>query len=67
MECRESIDYKQNRKIINELLKKLSTLKGNPLDDQKRFVSDYLKEKDVLITQLYDEDKNTCTIINITI
>ena len=63
MECRESIDYKQNRKIINELLKKLSTMKGNHLDDQKRFVSDFLKEKDILITQLFDEDRNTCNYI----
>ena len=63
MECRESIDYKQNRKIINELLKKLSTMKGNTLDDQKRFVSDFLKEKDILITQLFDEDRNTCNYI----
>ena len=63
MECRESIDYKQNRKIINELLKKLSTMKGNTLDDQKRFVSDFLKAKDILITQLFDEDRNTCNYI----
>ena len=55
-----SIEFKTNRKIMNELIKIISSMKGNTPDDQKKFVCDYLKDKSKDITQIFDEEKNTC-------
>ena len=53
------LDIKEKRKIMNLLLKKLSTMRGCTYEELIKFVSDYLKNKSNDICEIYDEANNT--------
>ncbi len=53
------LEIKENRKIMNNLLKNLSSMKNNTCEELIKYVSDYLLNNSKDICELYDEEKNT--------
>ena len=53
------LEIKDNRKIMNNLLKNISTMKNNTYEELIKYVSEYLLNNSKDICELYDEEKNT--------
>ena len=59
MNKEKSLEIKEKRKIMNTLIKNLSSMRGSTYEELVKFVSDYLKNKSKDICEIYDEAKNT--------
>ena len=55
----KSLEIKANRKIMNSLLKNLSSMRGSTYEELIKYVSDYLTNNSNDICEIYDEERNT--------